>query len=124
MYQNKYPKMILSIGICSINRPEAGYGGGGLHTYTYIHMSLSLTLYTYIHMSLSLSLYIYIFLKQNRATAGFLLGRPLWALGQAPARSASWRGSASEPAPSPPTPWRPTFLGPIGLMKGIQVKVP
>ena len=29
MYQNKYPKMIISIGIYSINRPEAGYGRGG-----------------------------------------------------------------------------------------------
>ena len=35
MYQNKYPKMIISIGICSINRPEAGYGTGGV-AYIYI----------------------------------------------------------------------------------------
>ena len=30
MYQNKYPKMIISIGISSIKRPEAGYGRGGV----------------------------------------------------------------------------------------------
>ena len=30
MYQDKYPKMIFSIGIYSINRPEAGYRRGGL----------------------------------------------------------------------------------------------
>ena len=38
MYQNKYPKMIISIGIYSINRPEAGYGRGGLHIYIYTHI--------------------------------------------------------------------------------------
>ena len=37
MYQNKYPKMIVSIGIYSINRPEAGYGRGG-SIYIYIHV--------------------------------------------------------------------------------------
>ena len=35
MYQNKYPKMIIFIGIYSINRPEAGYGRGGC-IYIYI----------------------------------------------------------------------------------------
>ena len=35
MYQNKYPKMNISIGIYSINRPEAGYGRGGLYIYIY-----------------------------------------------------------------------------------------
>ena len=39
MYQNKYPKMIISIGIYSINRPEAGYGRGGV-VYIYIYMCL------------------------------------------------------------------------------------
>ena len=38
MYQNKYPKMIISIGIYSIDRPEAGYGRGGLHIYIYIYI--------------------------------------------------------------------------------------
>ena len=38
MYQNTYPKMIISIGIYSINRPEAGYGRGGLHIYIYIYI--------------------------------------------------------------------------------------
>ena len=38
MYQKKYQKMIISIGIYSINRPEAGYGSGGciyIYVYTY-----------------------------------------------------------------------------------------
>ena len=34
MYQNKYPKMIISFGIYSINRPEAGYGGVHIYIYT------------------------------------------------------------------------------------------
>ena len=38
MYQNTYPEMIISIGIYSINRPEAGYGRGGcMHIYIYIY---------------------------------------------------------------------------------------
>ena len=37
MYQNKYPKMIISIGIYSLDRPEAGYGRGGV-AYIYIYM--------------------------------------------------------------------------------------
>ena len=41
MYQNKYPKMIISVSIYSINRPEAGYGRGGLHIYTYLSLSSS-----------------------------------------------------------------------------------
>ena len=36
MYQNKYPKMIISIGIYSINRREAVYGRGGC-MYIYIY---------------------------------------------------------------------------------------
>ena len=37
MHQNKYPKMIISIGIYSINRLEAGYGGVA-YTYIYMHI--------------------------------------------------------------------------------------
>ena len=47
MYQNKYPKMIISIGIYSINRPEAGYGRGGC-IYIYIYISISLSLYNLV----------------------------------------------------------------------------
>ena len=39
MYQNKYPKMIISIFIHSINRPEAGYGRGAVaYIYIYIYI--------------------------------------------------------------------------------------
>ena len=37
MYQNEYQKMIISIGIYSIDRPEAGYGRG-VHIYIYIYL--------------------------------------------------------------------------------------
>ena len=39
MYQNTYPKTIISISIYSIDKPEAGYGrGGGLQIYIYTYM--------------------------------------------------------------------------------------
>ena len=44
MYQNKYPKMIISIGIYNINRPQykqtrSGVRvGGGLRIYIYIYI--------------------------------------------------------------------------------------
>ena len=39
MYQNKYPKMIIvSIGVYSINRPEAGYGWGCICIYIYKYL--------------------------------------------------------------------------------------
>ena len=38
MYQNKYPKMVISIGIYSINRPQGGTGGGFAYIYICIHM--------------------------------------------------------------------------------------
>ena len=57
MYQNKYPKMIISIGIYSINRPEAGYGRGGLHIYVfmyiYIYVRKMRHMYTYRTHSVS-----------------------------------------------------------------------
>ena len=49
MYQKKYPKMIISIGIYDINRPEAGYGRGGLHIYIYICACICECVYSYIH---------------------------------------------------------------------------
>ena len=41
MYQNKHPKMGISVGIYSLNRPEAGYVAGGcicIHICIYIYM--------------------------------------------------------------------------------------
>ena len=42
MYQNKYSKMNISIGLYSINKPEAGYGWGGV-AYTYIYLGAGRT---------------------------------------------------------------------------------
>ena len=36
--------MIISIGIYSINRPEAGYGWGGAYIYIYVYMYMHVTL--------------------------------------------------------------------------------
>ena len=47
MYQNKYPKMIISIDTYSINRPEAGYERGGLHIY--VHALTCIYVYICIH---------------------------------------------------------------------------
>ena len=72
MYQNKYPKMIISIGIYSINRPEAGYGRGGciyiyiymyIHTYTYMHVYEHAETYIYIYTYVYTYLYIYIYMR-------------------------------------------------------------
>ena len=50
MYQNKYPKMIISIGIYSINRPEAGYGRGGcIHIYIYVYFFIHTYVYVYAY---------------------------------------------------------------------------
>ena len=52
MYQNKYPKMIISIGIYSINRREAGYGRGGcicMYIYIYIYMRMYVCKHIYIY---------------------------------------------------------------------------
>ena len=57
MYQNKYPKMIISIGMYSINGPEAGYGRGGVaYIYIYIHM------YVYVYVSVYTYIYIHTFI--------------------------------------------------------------
>ena len=50
MYQNKYPKLIISIGIYSINRPEAGYGRGGcIYIYICIYVYTDAYMRTYIN---------------------------------------------------------------------------
>ena len=48
MYQNEYAKMIISIGIYSINRPEAGYGGVAcIYIYIYLYLYTYIAIYTH-----------------------------------------------------------------------------
>ena len=59
MYQNLYPKMIISIGIYSINRPEAGYRRGGLHIYMYIYIYVYICICTYVYTYVNIYIYMY-----------------------------------------------------------------
>ena len=71
MYQNKYPKMIISIGIYSINRPEAGYGRGGVHKYIYagIHTYYAEgNVCVYLHVYMYIHIFIWSFFYRARVT--------------------------------------------------------